>query len=362
MRFVDEVEITCISGHGGPGCASFKSDKFNPRGGPNGGDGGRGGNVVLYATTRCNTLDHLRGQRLYKAEPGIPGGGNQRHGRAGADYRLKVPVGTVIIDVHSGVELADLTDDASEVVLCRGGRGGRGNSRFKTSQNRTPTKAEPGGATIERLVRLELKLIADVGLLGFPNAGKSTFISTVSNARPKVADYPFTTLVPNLGVVSRGWEGSFVIADIPGLVQGASEGQGLGHRFLKHVERCRFFLHLVSASSYGEPVEDPVERYLAINAELAAFREDLSARPQIVVLTKTDVVDDDDLAELTERFAELGAVAMPLSSATRAGVDALLDRSWLTLQAMLDAEEEAAAHDDDAPDHLDDGSRDDPEL
>ena len=341
MRFVDEVEITCISGKGGAGAVSFRTEKYNPRGGPDGGDGGRGGNLVLYATTRSNTLDHLRGRRVYKADPGTNGSSNNRHGRSGQDYRLKVPVGTVVVDVASGVELADLDHDGCEVVLCRGGRGGRGNTRFKSAQNRTPRKADPGGRAIERHVRLELKLIADVGLLGFPNAGKSTFISVVSNARPKVADYPFTTLVPNLGVVSRGWEGGFVIADIPGLVQGASEGHGLGHRFLKHVERCRFFLHLVSASSWGEPVEDPLERYRAINGELFAFREDLAERPQIVVLTKTDLVSAEELADLTARFQAEGVEVFPLSSVTGAGVDELCDRCWLRLQAMLEEDDDA---------------------
>ncbi|HJN73815.1 MAG TPA: GTPase ObgE [Myxococcota bacterium] len=342
MRFVDEIEITCISGKGGAGSMSFRSEKFNPRGGPDGGDGGRGGNVVLFATTRSNTLDHLRGRRVYQAEPGVPGGSNNRHGRSGEDHRLKVPVGTVVVDVKSGVELADLEHDGAEVVLCRGGRGGQGNMRFKTSQNRTPRKAGPGGTAVERRVRLELKLIADVGLLGFPNAGKSTFISVVSNARPKVADYPFTTLVPNLGVVSRGWDDGFVIADIPGLVQGASKGHGLGHRFLKHVERCRFFLHLVSASSYGEPVEDPLARWRAINAELAAFRADLAERPQLVVLTKVDLVGQEELDELVAAFADVGVEALSLSSVTRRGVDRLCDRCWLTLQAMLEADDDAA--------------------
>jgi len=352
MRFVDEVEITCISGRGGEGSVSFRSEKYNPRGGPDGGDGGRGGNLVLYASTRSNTLDHLRGRRVYKAEPGVKGGSNNRHGRSGEDFRLKVPVGTVVVDVESGVELADLDHDGCEVILCRGGRGGRGNCRFKTAQNRTPRKADQGGPAIERHVRLELKLIADVGLLGFPNAGKSTFISVVSNARPKVADYPFTTLVPNLGVVSRGWDGGFVIADIPGLVQGASEGHGLGHRFLKHVERCRFFLHLVSASSYGEPVEDPLERFRAINGELAAFREDLADRAQIVVLTKADLVPAEELEELIARFAEAGVEAVPLSSVTGAGVDALCDKCWLTLQAMLEADEDDDSGDPEQPDGL----------
>ncbi|MCP4809620.1 MAG: GTPase ObgE [Proteobacteria bacterium] len=334
MRFVDEVEITCISGKGGAGGMSFRREKHVPYGGPDGGDGGRGGSLVLRATERSNTLDHLRGRRVYEAKDGTRGSGNNSHGRHGEDHVVLVPVGTTVLDLATDVVLADLDEDGAEAIVCRGGQGGRGNARFKTPNNRTPTRHDPGGEKIERDVRLELKLIADVGLLGFPNAGKSTFISTVSNAKPKVADYPFTTLVPNLGVVSRGWEGSFVIADIPGLVQGASEGVGLGHRFLKHVERCRFFLHLVSASTWGEPVEDPVERYRAINAELAAFSEELAQRPQIVVLTKVDLVDEVTLSDLSQRFRDEGVVVVGLSSVTSTGVKPLLDRCWRELSEM----------------------------
>ena len=331
MRFVDEVEITCISGKGGAGSRSFRREKHVPYGGPDGGDGGMGGNLVLRATNRSNTLDHLRGRRVYQAKDGPPGSSNNMHGANGEDLVVLGPVGAQVLDLETGATLADLDHDEAEAIVCRGGKGGRGNARFKTPQNRTPTRSDPGGEPITREVRLELKLIADVGLLGFPNAGKSTFISTVSNARPKVADYPFTTLVPNLGVVSRGWEGSFVIADIPGLVQGASEGVGLGHRFLKHVERCRFFLHLVSVSSYAEPIEDPVERYHAINGELEAFSAELATRPQIVVLTKVDLVDEVTLSDLSSRFRELGVRVVGLSSVTNTGVKPLLDRCWREL-------------------------------
>lgn len=334
MRFVDEVEIRCIAGKGGAGCSSFHKEKFVAYGGPDGGDGGDGGPVTLYATHRCNTLDHLRGRRVYSASPGVPGTSRHMHGRKGEGLEIKVPVGTVVVDIESGMQLADLSEDDQRVVLCQGGKGGRGNARFKTALNRAPTRRDEGRPGEDKHVRLELKLIADVGLLGFPNAGKSTLISVVSNARPRVADYPFTTLVPNLGTVSRGWEGAFVIADIPGLVQGASEGVGLGLRFLKHVERCRFFLHLVAASAYGEPIEDPMDRFDAINGELVAFSPELGERQQIVVLTKTDLVTDDELAELIARFEARGHQVHTICAPLQQGTKALMDACWHQLQGL----------------------------
>jgi len=342
MRFVDEVQITCISGEGGRGCASFRREKFVPYGGPDGGDGGRGGDVILVASERCNTLDHLRGRRVYKAKPGEPGQGQNKNGRKGLFLEVVVPVGTIVMDAESGLQLADLDKVDQRVVLCKGGHGGKGNIHFKTANMRTPTNAGPGGLSDEKLVRLELKLIADVGLLGFPNAGKSTLISSVSNARPRVADYPFTTLVPNLGVVSRGWEGSFVIADIPGLVQGASQGVGLGHRFLRHVERCSFFLHLVSVSPWGEPVEDPVERWKVINDELIDFAPELGQRPQILALTKTDLVDEETLQETIQAFRDEGVEPMLISSVTNKGLKELMDHCWLRVQAQHPADDENA--------------------
>ena len=339
MRFIDEVSIRCASGSGGAGCSSFRREKYVPRGGPDGGDGGNGGNIVLRATHRKNTLDELRFRRHHRAEDGVGGQPKDMHGRNGKDTVILVPVGTVVFDMANDLQIADLVDDEAEVVVCRGGKGGRGNPRFKTSTHRAPTRADSGTPGEEKHLRLELKLIADVGLLGFPNAGKSTLISTVSNARPKVADYPFTTLVPNLGVVSMGYEGSFVIADIPGLVQGASDGVGLGHRFLRHVERCGFFLHLVSASGYAEPVEDPVERWRAINGELAAFSRELAERPQILVLTKVDLVDDEELAELVERFEALGQKPMCIASVQRKGVDELVRACFTQLTSDDDDDE-----------------------
>lgn len=340
MRFIDEVEITCVSGKGGAGAIAFRREPHVPFGGPSGGDGGRGGDVVLRATERSNTLDHLRGNRVYRAEAGHKGQPKHMHGRGGEDLEIFVPVGTIIKD-SNGLVLADLTEDGAYAIVCRGGIGGRGNARFATPGNRTPRKADPGGDEVEKTLFLELKLLADVGLLGFPNAGKSTFISTVSNARPRVADYPFTTLVPNLGVVRVEDEQSFVIADIPGLVEGASEGVGLGHQFLRHVERCRLLIHLVSAVSWGESTEDPVERYKVLCHELEAFSEELAGRPQILVLSKVDVAPPDELEELISRFEkEVGIVPMLLSSATRRGVAELVQHTWGEVSKISEEEPE----------------------
>jgi len=335
MRFIDEVEITCVSGKGGAGAVAFRREPHVPHGGPAGGDGGRGGDVVIRATLRKNTLDHLRGNRVYRAEPGQKGQPKNMHGRGGEDFVIMVPVGTIIRD-SSGLVLSDLSTDDSFAVVCRGGIGGRGNSRFATPGNRTPRNADPGGAEVEKDLYLELKLLADVGLLGFPNAGKSTFISTVSGARPRVADYPFTTLVPNLGVVTVENEESFVIADIPGLVEGASDGIGLGHQFLRHVERCRVLLHLVSSTTFDEPTEDPVDRYKVLCRELEVFSPELGSRPQIVVLSKTDACDPAELDKISERFvSEVGVTPMRLSSSTRQGVKQLVYETWRLLGDSL---------------------------
>ncbi len=337
MRFVDEVEITCISGKGGDGASSFLREKHRPHGGPDGGDGGRGGSVILRADPGRTTLEHLRGRRVYKAKSGGPGRGRHMHGRGADDYVIEVPVGTVVLDRETGAQLADLTEPDAFAVVVRGGGGGRGNMHFKTAGNRTPRKFEPGepASTIE--LALELKLLADVGLVGFPNAGKSTLISVISNARPKVADYPFTTLVPNLGVVSRGWEGAFVVADIPGLVEGASEGVGLGHQFLRHVERCRVLVHLVAASGYGEPVEDPVERYQSLRGELSRFSPELSERPELVVVSKIDVATEHEVEDAVARFTELlGAPPLLLSSLRGDGTKALTERCWALVQERDD--------------------------
>jgi len=340
MRFIDEVEITCVSGRGGDGALSFRREPYTPKGGPDGGDGGRGGNVVLVSTERLNTLYHLRGRRVYPARNGRGGGPKNMTGRNGEDAVIEVPVGTVVVDAAQGTQVADLAEVGAVAVVCRGGRGGRGNSAFKSSRNRTPRQVEQGGDSEERVLQLELKLLADVGLLGFPNAGKSTLISRISRAKPKVADYPFTTLVPNLGVVSYGDDESFVVADIPGLVAGASEGIGLGHQFLRHVDRCSFLLHLVSVSDFGETVEDPIERFQALVEELGAFSEELSNRPQLLVLTKADLVGEDELKELAGRFQEhMGQSPLVISSVTGRGINLLLGECARRLRSMLDPEE-----------------------
>lgn len=324
MKFIDEVTLHCASGHGGAGCVSFRREKFIPFGGPNGGDGGRGGDLIFEATKSLSTLLELRHKQHQKAERGQHGMGKDRHGAAGEDLIIKVPVGTLIKDAETGEELADLTEDGQRVVLLKGGRGGQGNARFATSTNKAPKFAQPGEEGEERKLRLELKLMADVGLLGLPNAGKSSLISKVSAARPKVADYPFTTLAPSLGVVGYKDYRSFVMADIPGIIEGAHAGAGLGHRFLKHLERSGILVHLVDIS--GLPESDPYGAFEAVNRELALFSEELGGKDQIVALTKMDLpTAREHLEQATAWFKERKIVVYPISSATGEGVEALLD-------------------------------------
>ena len=324
MKFIDEVTLQCASGHGGAGCVSFRREKFIPFGGPNGGDGGRGGDLIFEATKSLSTLLELRHKQHQKAERGQHGMGKDRHGAAGEDLIIKVPVGTLIKDAETGEELADLTEDGQRVVLLKGGRGGQGNARFATATNKAPKFAQPGEEGEERKLRLELKLMADVGLLGLPNAGKSSLISKVSAARPKVADYPFTTLAPSLGVVGYKDYRSFVMADIPGIIEGAHAGAGLGHRFLKHLERSGILVHLVDIS--GLPESDPFGAFEAVNRELALFSEELGDKAQIVALTKMDLpAAQEHLEEATAWFQERKIAVYPISSATGQGVEALLD-------------------------------------
>ncbi len=321
MKFVDEAELILASGKGGAGCVSFRREKFVPQGGPDGGDGGDGGSVVLVADPQLGTLLDFRHRKAMRAEPGQPGGGSRKSGRRGTDLRLHLPVGTVVFDAESGEELADLTEAGQEAVLLPGGRGGQGNARFATSTNRTPRYAQPGLPGEERRVRLELKLMADVGLVGFPNAGKSTLISRISAARPKIADYPFTTLVPNLGVVAWAEGRTYVVADIPGLIEGAHPGVGLGIQFLRHVERTRLLVHLVDPTDD----RDPVEKYDALRAELGAFDPELTRRPERVVVTKADVSGvEDGFPELRERFRARGIEPVLISAVTGEGVEALI--------------------------------------
>ena len=337
MKFIDEVTLFCSSGHGGAGCVSFRREKFIPFGGPNGGDGGRGGDVIFEATAALSTLLELRHKPHQKAERGRHGMGKDRHGASGADLIIKVPVGTLIKDAETDEELADLTEDGQRIVLLKGGRGGQGNARFATATNKAPKFAQPGEEGEERKLRLELKLMADVGLLGLPNAGKSSLISKVSAARPKVADYPFTTLAPSLGVVAYKNFRSFVMADIPGIIEGAHAGAGLGHRFLKHLERSGMLVHLVDIS--GLPESDPFGAFEAVNRELALFSEELGSKAQIVVLTKMDLPEaQEQCQQAVAWFAERKIPVFPISSATGQGIEALLDaiaeRLWAPPQEV----------------------------
>ncbi len=332
MPFIDEVEIRVVSGRGGDGCVSFRREKYVPFGGPDGGDGGRGGSVILVADGGMNTLARFRGQRLYKAENGRPGTPRQCTGRSGADLELRVPEGTLVRDLGSGDLLADLDHDGARLLAARGGDGGRGNMRFATATNRAPRKAEEGHHNEERRLLLELRLLADVGVVGFPNAGKSTFVSRVSAARPRVADYPFTTLQPSLGVVQRGFDQSFVVADVPGLIEGAADGAGLGHRFLRHVQRTRVLLHLVRA--WTDDDSSVAERYLAIRRELEAYDPALAERPEIVALSQLDVVPPGELDALRAELAEAGVDEVHgFSAVTGAGLDLLLDAIWAKVGA-----------------------------
>jgi GTP-binding protein len=319
MKFLDLAKVYIRSGSGGNGCVSFRREKFVEYGGPDGGDGGHGGDVVAVAVDGLNTLIDFRYQQHFFAKNGRPGEGSQRTGASGDDIILRVPVGTEIIDEDEETVLADLTEVGQRVVLARGGNGGFGNLAFKTATNRAPARANPGQPGIERTIWLRLKLIADAGLLGMPNAGKSTFLAATSNARPKIADYPFTTLVPNLGVVGVD-DVEFVVADIPGLIEGASEGRGLGDQFLAHVERCAVLLHLVDGTA-----DDPVHDYETIIGELEAYGGELADKPRITVLNKIDALDSDTRAFLKDELQEAaGGLVMLMSGATREGVTEVL--------------------------------------
>jgi GTP-binding protein len=322
--FIDRVKIKVKAGDGGNGVTAFRREKFIPRGGPSGGDGGKGGDVWLESDESLNTLLHLRFNPEHRADRGGHGEGSNRHGRDGADVRVKVPIGTQVFDAASGELLHDFTDAAQRFLAAKGGKGGWGNSHFATSTRQAPKFHYTGRPGEERELQLELKLIADVGLVGFPNAGKSTLISVISAAKPKIADYPFTTLEPNLGVVDMGDFRTFVVADIPGLIEGASEGAGLGDRFLRHVERTKLMLHLVDVSSLSG--RDPVDDYEIINRELAAYNEDLAARPQIVVATKMDALDEPERPKvLEERARKDGRDFYAISSVTGEGVKQLVN-------------------------------------
>jgi GTP-binding protein len=321
--FIDRVKIRIEGGHGGNGVTAFRREKFVPRGGPSGGDGGRGGDVWLVGDSSLNTLLHLRYNPLHIAGRGLHGEGSNRSGKEGADVIVRVPIGTQVFDPQTNDLLFDCDADGQRWLAAHGGRGGFGNAHFTSSTNRAPRYHQEGSEGEEFELQLELKLLADVGLLGFPNAGKSTFISTVSAARPKIADYPFTTLEPHLGVVDLGDFRTFVIADMPGLIEGAHEGHGLGDRFLRHVERTKLLLHLVDMSSVSG--RDPVSDYQIINRELAAYDAELAARPQIVVATKMDAVDEPERVEsLRQQALSDERKFFAISSVTGAGVRELI--------------------------------------
>jgi GTP-binding protein len=336
MKFVDSCEITLQAGKGGNGSIAFRREKFVPFGGPSGGDGGRGGDIVFLTDPGMSTLLDLSHARTLRAPDGENGMGSDCYGRGGEELVQRVPVGTQVVDVESGKLLFDLDKPNVRTVVAHGGKGGRGNIHFASAHDRAPRRAEPGDLGEERKVRLELKVIADVGLLGFPNVGKSTFIRAVSRARPKVADYPFTTLVPHLGVASIGEEASFVIADIPGLIPGAAEGAGLGIRFLKHVERTRALLHLVTLDP-GEG-RDPLADWEALNAELAKFDPELSSRPQIVAMSKADLPEvREAYKKLKPRFKRKKVELHLVSAATGEGVREL---SIALFEIVRDARQE----------------------
>jgi GTP-binding protein len=321
--FVDEVSVTVKAGRGGDGSCSFRREMFVPRGGPDGGDGGDGGDVIFTASQRLTTLLDLRYQRHYEAEGGKPGSGSNCTGRRGKSVQVLLPVGTAVYDLNTGHLLADLVMDGESVTVARGGKGGRGNSHFATSTNRVPTHFERGTEGEEHELRLELKLLADVGLVGFPNAGKSTLIAAISAARPKVADYPFTTLVPNLGVVRYAEERSFVVADIPGLIEGAHEGKGLGIQFLRHIERTSLLLHLIDVSEGA--VHDPVASFEIMRQELAAYDPALAKRPFAVVATKIDAGGDGHRLTALQHYCHRQNIpCVSISSATRAGLAELV--------------------------------------
>lgn len=337
--FIDRARIFVQSGKGGDGMSSFRHEKFVPKGGPNGGDGGQGGNVVLVADRNVNTLVDFRFRRLFKAKPGGKGEGSNKYGRNAEDLVITVPLGTIVKDEETGQVMADLSRDGQRAIVAKGGRGGRGNWHFRTSANRTPTFAERGEPGEERWLRLELKVLADVGLLGYPSVGKSSILRKVSAAQPEVAAYHFTTLNPILGVVNLPDHRSFVMADIPGLIDGASEGVGLGHDFLRHIERTKILIHVVDVS--GIEGRDPIEDYEKINAELAKYSEKLARKRQVVAANKIDLLgDSDNLERLMDYMTAHGVEVYPICAMTGEGMDKLLERVWTMLEEYVEEPDE----------------------
>ncbi len=320
MGFIDEVLITARSGDGGKGCVSFRREKFIPRGGPDGGDGGKGGSVFFRATDRLATLLDFKYRRLFRARNGEPGKGRSQTGKNGKDIVIEVPVGTLIYEEETGREIADLVQDGQEILFLEGGRGGKGNQHFATSTNRAPRMAQPGE---EIGLRLSLKSLADIGLIGMPNAGKSTLISRLTTAKPKIADYPFTTLIPNLGVMTLAEDKKLTVADIPGLIEGASEGKGLGHRFLKHIERTRLLLHVIDVTY--SPAQSLLEDFFVVRKELEDYHVNVAAKDQMVVINKIDLYSPQrrDVREVQKALQDLGLESYPVSALTGEGLEEL---------------------------------------
>lgn len=341
MKFVDEALITVEAGNGGNGSASFRREKYIQYGGPDGGDGGAGGSVFLEGDSGLNTLVDFRHRRIYKAQNGVQGKGQEKYGKKGEDIYIRVPLGTEVTDAENEIALGDVTEHGQHLLVARGGRGGLGNVHFKSSTNRAPRKFTPGEPGEDTRLHMELKVLADVGLLGFPNAGKSTLISTVSAARPKVADYPFTTLYPNLGVVRVGIDSSFVIADVPGLIEGAAEGAGLGVQFLKHLQRTRLLLHLVEIAPTDEMLPEDAVRKL--EQELVNFDSSLGEKPRWLVFTKIDLMDREDaerIASQAVRNLQWQSPWFLISSVTRSGTDELVQSIGRVLDEMTEQEQE----------------------
>ena len=325
--FIDEAKIVVLSGRGGNGCLSFRREKFVPKGGPDGGNGGKGGSVIIRANKQLSTLMDYRYQRTYRAEHGAHGQGSNKTGRNGKDIVLFVPCGTLLKDDETGAILSDLVNDGDEVIVAKGGKGGRGNGEFATSTNQAPRKTENGQPGEERTIQFELKLLADVGLVGLPNAGKSTLISRISAAKPKIADYPFTTLVPNLGIVSYGEYKSFVVADLPGLIEGAHDGKGLGIQFLKHIERTKILVFLIECFN-----DDIKKQYKILLNELEQFNPELVKKSKIVALTKLDTADDSIREKISAVKIPKTVAIIPISSVSGEGLKYLVDCMWETLR------------------------------
>lgn len=329
MQFIDQALVSVKAGNGGNGVISFRREKFVPKGGPDGGNGGNGGHVLIRADKQLNTLLDFRYKRHYQAENGEHGRGKNQTGKTGVDTILKVPCGTLVRDAQTNELLADLVGPGDEVVVARGGRGGKGNQEFATPTNQAPRIAEPGTPGTERELQFELKLLADVGLVGFPNAGKSTLISVISAAKPKIADYPFTTLAPNLGIVRYALSKSFTVADIPGLIEGAHEGKGLGTQFLRHIERTRVLVFLIEAIS-----KDPKKDYIVLLNELAGHNPSLTKKPKIVALTKMDLFDEGMIKSMKKISFGRGVPVFRISAVSRDGVGDLLDAMWESLESF----------------------------